>query len=71
MLRKKTSKYWNPSIQIAPYFERLIGISGLIFAVVDDNVTVEEAIANKGQTVSPGNLFMVAAKHFRPRLSVL
>ena len=34
---------------------RLIGVSGLIFAVVDDNVTVEEAIANKGQTVSYGN----------------
>ena len=36
---------------------RLIGVSGLIFAVVDDNVTVEEAIANKGQTVSFGNNF--------------
>jgi hypothetical protein len=33
----------------------LIGVNGLAFAVVDDNVTVEEALAGKAQTVLPGN----------------
>ena len=34
---------------------RLIGVNGLAFAVVDDNVTVEQAMTSKGQTVLPGN----------------
>ncbi len=37
----------------------MIGVNGLAFAVVDDNVTVEEALASKAQTVLPGDIIYI------------
>ena len=61
---------WTTLIDVPICANRLIGVSGLIFAVVDDNVTVEEAIANKGQTVSFGNNFKKILIYQETRISM-
>ncbi len=40
----------------------IFGMSGLNFAVVDDEITVQAAMASRSQSVSPGLIFVAFSR---------
>ena len=40
-------------------FQNIYGVNGLNFAVVDDNITVQAAMAGRAQSVLPGIIIFI------------